>query len=76
MRSRYKAREPDGRYFVTSTIVGWLPVFTTAACCDILVESFEYCRTHKGLKIHAWVIMEIIFTPSSAPRTCRACLVT
>src|SRR5437879_2777641 len=29
MRSRYKAREANGRYFVTSTIVGWLPVFTT-----------------------------------------------
>ena len=58
MRSRYKAREPEGRYFVTSTIVGWLPVFTTAACCDILVSSFEYCRQHKGLKLYAWVIME------------------
>ena len=29
-----------------------------AACCDILVASFDYCRKHKGLKLYAWVIME------------------
>jgi REP element-mobilizing transposase RayT len=43
---------------VTSTIVEWLPVFTSAACCDILVGSFEYCRQHKMLKIYAWVILD------------------
>lgn len=42
-------------------IVGWLLVFNTVACCDILIESFEYCRTHKGLKVHAWVVMESHF---------------
>ena len=58
MHSRYRAREPGGRYFVTSTIVGWLPVSKTAACCDIVVSSFEYCREHKGLKLYEWIIME------------------
>jgi hypothetical protein len=29
MRSRYRIHEPHGIYFVTSTIVEWLPVFTT-----------------------------------------------
>ncbi len=53
MRSRYHAREPDRSYFVTSTIVEWLPVFTTTACCDIVVRSLEYCRQHKGLAIYA-----------------------
>ena len=43
---------------VTTTIVEWLPVFTTAACCDIIVKSLLFCREQKGLKIHAWVIME------------------
>ena len=58
MRSRYHAREPDRAYFVTSTIVAWLPVFTTAARCDILVEAFEHGRAHKGLRISAWVILD------------------
>ena len=54
MRSRYYAREPDRGYFVTATIVEWLPVFTSTACCDIFVRSLEYCREHKGLAIHSW----------------------
>ena len=58
MRTRYRMHEPQGTYFVTSTIVEWLPVFTTAACCDILANSLIHCREHKQLHIHAWVIME------------------
>jgi hypothetical protein len=51
MRSRYAIREPYGTYFVTSTIVEWLPVFTTAACCEILVKSLLHCREHKGHQV-------------------------
>ncbi len=58
MRSRYRIHESHAAYFVTSTVVAWLPVFTTAIRCDILVEALEYCRTHKGLKIYAWVILD------------------
>jgi putative transposase len=58
MRSRYGVREPSTAHFVTTTVVAWLPVFTTNARCDILVESLNYCRAHKGLKLYAWVIMD------------------
>ena len=58
MRSRYRIYESHAPHFVTGTIVGWLPIFTTTARCDILVQAMEYCRTHKHLKIHAWVILE------------------
>ena len=58
MRTRYQVREPHAAHFITSSIVEWLPVFTSARCCDILVESFAYCREHKGLLIHAWVILD------------------
>ncbi len=51
MRSRYRVQEPQSPQFVTSTIVGWLPVFTTAARCEIVVDSLAYCRAHKGLKV-------------------------
>ena len=61
MRSRYRVYEPDAAYFVTATVVAWLPVFTTAARCDILTGSLEYCRAHKGLKIHAWVVLDSHF---------------
>ena len=58
MRSRYRINQRLAAHFVTATIVSWLPVFTTAARCDILIQSFEYCRAHKGLKIRAWVILD------------------
>ncbi len=58
MRSRYLVHAPDLAHFVTATIVEWLPIFTTAACCDILVRSLAYCREHKALKIYAWVILD------------------
>jgi REP element-mobilizing transposase RayT len=58
MRSRYRMHEPQATYFITCTVFAWLPVFTTAARCDILIEAFKYCRAHKGLKIYAWVILD------------------
>ena len=58
MRTRYQVREPHAAHFITSSIVEWLPVFTSARCCDLLLESFAYCREHKGLLIHAWVILD------------------
>jgi putative transposase len=58
MRSRYRVHHPDRAHFVTCTIVEWLPVFTSTACCDIVVNSLQHCREHKMLKIYAWVILD------------------
>jgi putative transposase len=58
MRSRYRIHHPDRAHFVTCTVVEWLPVFTSSACCDIVVRSLEYCREHKALKIYAWVVLD------------------
>lgn len=58
MRSRYRINDETTSHFITSTIVEWLPVFTTAECCNIIVNSLEYCRQHRQLRIHAWVIMD------------------
>jgi len=57
VRSRYLVREKYQAHFVTSTIVDWLPVFTSSTCCDIVAEAFDYCRKHKGLQLYGWVIM-------------------
>ena len=56
MRSRDRIHEPHAAHFVTSTIVAWLPVFTTAARCDLPVQSWLHSREHKGPRIHGWVI--------------------
>ncbi len=44
-------------YFVTSTIVDWYPVFTKSSYFNIIINSLEYCRQEKGLRIYAYVIM-------------------
>jgi REP element-mobilizing transposase RayT len=61
MRSRYRIPQPHHAHFVTGTIVAWLPLFTKAARCDILVESLAYYRQAKGLMIHGWVILDSHF---------------
>lgn len=58
MRSRYRASEGDQPYFVTSTIVEWLPLFTSERYCSIVTDSLLFCRKQKGLLVHAYVIMD------------------
>jgi putative transposase len=58
MRTRYKIIETDKIYFITATIVEWLPVFTRKPYFEVLIDSFNYSRTNKGLKIFAYVIMD------------------
>ncbi|MDP1841579.1 MAG: hypothetical protein Q8L19_24015, partial [Reyranella sp.] len=58
MRSRYTIREPGGLYFITCTVVKWIPLFTRKPYFDILMDSLRFCRQHKGLKIYAYVILD------------------
>ena len=57
MSVKYKFHEPDGCYFVTYSVVDWADVFTRNTYKDILIESWKHCQKHKGLNIHAYVIM-------------------
>jgi putative transposase len=58
MRSRYKIAELEAPHFITCTIVGWLPVFTRARYLDIITSSLNFCRQQKGLRLHAYVILD------------------
>ena len=44
-------------YFVTFTIIDWLPVFINPEPTQIIVDSLPYCIREKGLRISAYVIM-------------------
>ena len=57
MSSKYKFHDPDGCYFVTFAVVDWVDLFTRNVYKEILLESWRYCQQHKGLLIHAYVIM-------------------
>ena len=54
---RYRVFDKDYPYFVTASIVKWLPVFVSQQPCQVITDSLSYCRDHKGLRIHAYVIM-------------------
>lgn len=44
----------DELYFVTSTVVDWMDIFTRPKYKHIVLESLTYCQKHKGLRIYAW----------------------
>ena len=44
-------------HFITTTVVRWLPVFVSEAYFDIVINNLQYLREHRGLLIHAYVIM-------------------
>jgi putative transposase len=58
MRTRYKIIDTGKIYFITATTIEWLPVFTRKPYFEVLLDSFNYSRTNKGLKIYAYVIMD------------------
>lgn len=57
MGSRYKITDPEGLYFVTFTIVGWIDLFIRNDYRDRFISSISYCVKEKGLNLHAFVIM-------------------
>ena len=57
MSTKYRFTEKDGIYFTTSTVVGWLDVFTRDVYRDIVLSSIRFCQQNQGLKVHAWVLM-------------------
>ena len=56
MSTKYKFTDKAATYFTTSTIVGWIDVFTRDLYRNILLDSFRYCQKNQGLKLHAWVL--------------------
>lgn len=57
MSRNYKFHNPEGLYFVSFAVVGWLDVFTRNEYKDILIESLKFCQKEKGMEIIAWCIM-------------------
>ena len=57
MSSKYKVGEDAIPHFVTFSVVGWIDVFSREQYKELFVESLQYCVEHKGLVLHAWVIM-------------------
>lgn len=57
MSTKYKFRDPEACYFVTYAAVDWADVFIRNIYKDILLGSWKHYQQHKGLNIHAYVVM-------------------
>lgn len=44
-------------YFLTYSVVEWLPVFVSDKTCKVLAESLVFCHRQKQLRINAYVFM-------------------
>lgn len=57
MSQKYKIFDQSLPYFVTSTVVNWIDVFTRNEYRDVIIDSLKYCRENKGLLLYAYCIM-------------------
>jgi REP element-mobilizing transposase RayT len=54
---RYRIYTDAAVYFVTYSVVEWLPVFVSSKTCRIITDSLSFCHREKQLRINAYVIM-------------------
>lgn len=57
-RDRYKIYDDTKPYFITATIVGWLPLFSQPKIADIIFDSLCYLQQNENLIIYGYVLME------------------
>jgi len=57
-RTRYRFGDDHYPYFMTNTIVAWLPVFAYPAMTAIVLDSWRFLQRERSILILAWVIME------------------
>jgi putative transposase len=54
---RYRITSEAAVYYLTYSIVDWLPVFIDQSTCRIITDSLTFCHRQKSLRINAFVIM-------------------
>jgi REP element-mobilizing transposase RayT len=57
-RTRYRIFETEYPYFLTCTIVGWLPVFTRPEAVQILFDCWGFLRQNRNFKLYGYVVLE------------------
>ncbi|MBK9982220.1 MAG: transposase [Saprospiraceae bacterium] len=57
MSDGYQIENPANAYFLTFQVIDWVDIFSRKIYRDILLESLDFCRKEKGLKIWAYAMM-------------------
>jgi putative transposase len=53
----YKIRNQGAMHYLTFTIEGWVDLLSRKTYKDALLESMNFCKQNKNLRVHAFVIM-------------------
>jgi putative transposase len=56
--TRYRVFETTYPYFLTCSVVGWLPVFARPACAEIVLNSWRFLQDAGRLTVFGYVILE------------------
>lgn len=67
MSEKYKISETDKPYFLTTTVIGWIDLFTRKELKLSIVNALKYSQKNKGLVIFGWCLM-----PSHLHMICQA----
>jgi REP element-mobilizing transposase RayT len=54
---RYRIHPEASVYYLTYSVVEWLPVFVSGPSCKIVTDSLAFCHREKHLRINAFVVM-------------------
>ena len=57
MSEQYKAFDAEAPYFITFTLVDWIPLLTKPEFASILIDSLKFCVQNKGLLIFGYCLM-------------------
>ena len=57
MSTKYKTGDNEMAHFLSFAVINRINALTRPEYKDIIVESLKYCIAAKGMKLHAWVIM-------------------
>ncbi len=57
-RSRYRIGETTHPYFLTCTVVGWLPVFTRTETVHVILDSWRFLQEQERLLVFGYVVLE------------------
>jgi REP element-mobilizing transposase RayT len=56
--TRYRIFEEEYPYFLTSTVVAWMPVFAHAPLVEIVFDSWRFLQRERGVRIFGYVVLE------------------
>jgi putative transposase len=58
LKSKYRIYDEGQFYFITSTVVDWIPIFIDDQYFNILIKAISFSQKEKGLNVHAYVLLD------------------